>query len=74
MKLAGAGAMAILTSGHQPAAVNHRSWRVKLRARLATSEEKAESQPICDQHCAAYGGVRKRTMREIPIFVCEPHG
>ncbi|MCH8841068.1 MAG: nitroreductase family deazaflavin-dependent oxidoreductase, partial [Planctomycetes bacterium] len=28
--------------------------------------------PICDQHYAPYADYRKRTVRDIPIFVCEP--
>ena len=51
--------------------VNHRGRRMKLRARLATSEEKRELWPICDQHYAPYADYRKRTTRDIPIFVCE---
>ena len=57
---------------HPEIAVSHRNHRMKLRARLATSEEKRELWPICDQHYAPYADYRKRTTREIPIFVCEP--
>ena len=52
--------------------VRHRSRRMKLRARLASPEEKPELWPICDQHYAPYADYRKRTDRDIPIFVCEP--
>jgi deazaflavin-dependent oxidoreductase (nitroreductase family) len=52
--------------------VSHRRRRMKLRARLASPEEKPELWPICDQHYAPYAEYRKRTTREIPIFVCEP--
>lgn len=52
--------------------VNHRGRRMQLRARQATAEEKPALWPICDQHYAPYAEYRKRTTREIPIFVCEP--
>jgi deazaflavin-dependent oxidoreductase (nitroreductase family) len=57
---------------HPEIAVSHRRRRMKLRARLATPEEKPELWPICDQHYAPYADYRKRTSRDIPIFVCEP--
>ncbi len=56
---------------HPDIAVNHRGRRMKLRARLATSDEKPNLWPICDQHYAPYADYRKRTTRDIPIFVCE---
>ncbi|MCH8134027.1 MAG: nitroreductase family deazaflavin-dependent oxidoreductase, partial [Myxococcales bacterium] len=37
---------------HPDIAVNHRGRRMKLRARLATSDEKPNLWPICDQHYA----------------------
>ncbi len=52
--------------------VSHRNRRMKLRARLATPEEKPGLWPISDQHYAPYADYRKRTTRDIPIFVCEP--
>ena len=56
---------------HPDIAVNHRGRRMKLRARLARSDEKPNLWPICDQHYAPYADYRKRTTRDIPIFVCE---
>ena len=56
---------------HPEIAVSHRGRRMNLRARLATPEEKPELWPICDQHYAPYADYRKRTTRDIPIFVCE---
>ncbi len=56
---------------HPEIAVSHRGRRVELVARLAVPEEKAELWPVCDQHYAPYADYRKRTTREIPIFVCE---
>ncbi len=52
--------------------VEHRGRRMNLRARLATSAEKPTLWPICDEHYAPYADYRKRTTRDIPIFVCEP--
>jgi len=54
--------------------VEHRGERMRLRARLATPEEKPALWPVCDSHYAPYADYRKRTTREIPIFVCEPRG
>lgn len=52
--------------------VAHRGRRMNLRARLATPEEKPSLWPICDRHYAPYADYRRRTNRDIPIFVCEP--
>jgi deazaflavin-dependent oxidoreductase (nitroreductase family) len=52
--------------------VTHRGRHMKLRARLATPEEKPALWPTCDQHYAPYAEYRTRTDRDIPIFVCEP--
>jgi deazaflavin-dependent oxidoreductase (nitroreductase family) len=57
---------------HPEIVVSHRRRSMKLRARLADPEEKPELWPICDQHYAPYAEYRKRTTRDIPIFVCEP--
>ena len=48
--------------------------REKLRARLATSEEKPALWPICDACYPPYADYRARTTRDIPIFVCEARG
>ena len=45
---------------------------MKLRARLATGDEKPSLWPICDRRYAPYAEYRTRTSRDIPIFVCEP--
>jgi deazaflavin-dependent oxidoreductase (nitroreductase family) len=52
--------------------VRHRGRRMKLRARLATAEEKPALWPICDASYAPYAEYRARTKRDIPIFICEP--
>ena len=57
---------------HPEIAVSHRRRRMKLRARLATPEEKPGLWPICDRHYGPYADYRKRTTRDIRIFVCEP--
>jgi deazaflavin-dependent oxidoreductase (nitroreductase family) len=57
---------------HPDIEVNHRGRVMKLRARLATPDEKPALWPVCDEHYAPYADYRKRTTRDIPIFVCEP--
>ncbi|MCH7868539.1 MAG: nitroreductase family deazaflavin-dependent oxidoreductase [Myxococcales bacterium] len=57
---------------HPEIEVRYRGRRMKLSARLAEPEEKSKLWPICDQHYAPYADYRKRTVRDIPIFVCEP--
>ena len=52
--------------------VTHRSRRVRLRARLATSDERPELWPICVEHYSPFAEYQTRTQREIPIFVGEP--
>ena len=56
---------------HPDIAVSHRGRRVRLVARLATPEERADLWPVCDLRFAPYADYRKRTTRDIPIFVCE---
>ena len=57
---------------HPEIEVNHRGRCMKLRARLASADEKPGLWPVCDEHYAPYADYRKRTQRDIPIFVCEP--
>lgn len=52
--------------------VRHRGNRIKLRARLASAEEKAALWPVCDSHYAPFADYRARTSRDIPMFICEP--
>ena len=56
---------------HPDIVVNHRGRHMQLRARLARPDEKPNLWPICDQHYAPYADYRKRTTRDIPVFVCE---
>jgi deazaflavin-dependent oxidoreductase (nitroreductase family) len=55
-------------------AVRYRGKDMKLRARLATPEEKPSLWPVCDAAYAPFVDYRARTSRDIPIFVCEPRG
>ena len=57
---------------HDQITVRHRGRQMKLRARLATDEEKQALWAVCDQHYPPYAEYRTRTTREIPIFVCAP--
>ena len=57
---------------HPDIEVRHRTDTMKLRARLARADEKPALWPICDACYAPYADYRKRTTRDIPIFVCEP--
>jgi len=57
---------------HPDIEVSHRGRVMKLRARLATAEEKPALWPVCDASYAPYAEYRGRTSRDIPIFVCEP--
>jgi deazaflavin-dependent oxidoreductase (nitroreductase family) len=57
---------------HPDIAVRHRGRETKLRARLASADEKPALWPVCDEHYAPFADYRRRTTRDIPIFVCEP--
>jgi len=57
---------------HPHIEVRHRNQRMQLEARLASPEEKPALWPICDRYYAPYADYRKRTPRDIPIFVCTP--
>ena len=57
---------------HPDIEVEQGGRRMKLRARIADTAEKAELWPICVEHYAPYDDYQKRTTRDIPVFVCEP--
>lgn len=57
---------------HPDIEVRHRGDHMKLRARLASLDEKPALWPICDEHYAPFEEYRARTTREIPMFICEP--
>jgi len=43
-----------------------------MRARTASSEEKAELWPRIVSAYKGYGGYQRRTSRDIPVVICEP--
>ncbi len=45
---------------------------LRLRARRASVEEKAEVWPTCVEHYPDYDLYQRRTERDIPVFICEP--
>ena len=49
-----------------------RNDSLKLRARRASAEEKAEVWPICCDAYPDYAQYQRRTDRDIPVFLCEP--
>ena len=57
---------------HPDIEVNYRGKRMRLAARLATADEKPALWPLCEACYAPYAEYRRRTERDIPIFVCEP--
>ena len=52
--------------------VNVKGETLKLRARRASQEEKAEVWPVCCEHYPDYEQYQRRTDRDIPVFICEP--
>jgi deazaflavin-dependent oxidoreductase (nitroreductase family) len=54
--------------------VHAKGQAMKLRARLASSEEKAEVWPVCCKHYPDYQNYQDRSTRDIPVFLCEPRG
>ncbi len=46
--------------------------KLRLRARVASPEEKKVFWPVCVEHYAPYEDYQQRTDRDIPVFVCEP--
>lgn len=57
---------------HPDIEITQRGERLALRARLASADEKPALWPLCDARWADFATYRKRTTRDIPIFVCEP--
>jgi len=57
---------------HPEIEVRHRGRALSLRARLASHEEKPALWPVCDRHYPPFADYRRRTDRDIPVFVCEP--
>ena len=46
--------------------------KLALRARVASTAEKAEVWPVCCDHYPDYANYQARTDRDIPVFICEP--
>lgn len=44
----------------------------RMRARRASTEEKAELWPVCVKYYPPYDEYQARTERDIPVFICEP--
>ncbi len=59
---------------HPDITIVHGGKRHPLTARIVEGEEKAALWPVCDAHYADYALYRKRTTRDIPMFLCEPRG
>ena len=53
--------------------IEHKGKRRKFCARLSKGAEKDTLWPFCYRYYAAYEKYRKRTTRDIPLFVCEPN-
>jgi len=49
-----------------------RDKTLRLRARLASAQEKAEAWPRCVAAYPPYADYQKRTTRDIPVFICDP--
>ena len=57
---------------HPDVEVQVKSRKMRLRARQVDDEEKARLWPVCVEHYKEYDDYRRRTDRNIPVFVCEP--
>jgi len=51
----------------------YKSKKMKLKARRVDDAEKEEVWPICVEHYPPFADYRKRTDRNIPVYVCEPY-
>jgi deazaflavin-dependent oxidoreductase (nitroreductase family) len=58
---------------HPDAELTMGDKRRRVRARLATEEERGELWPRVIATYKGYGSYRKRTKREIPLVICEPY-
>jgi len=50
--------------------ITYRGVSKSYTARLAQADEKPALWPVCDSCYAPYAHYRKRTTRDIPIFIC----
>ena len=56
---------------HPDIEVQVKGEALSLRAREASAQEKAEVWPVCVAHYPDYDLYRRRTDRDIPVFICE---
>jgi deazaflavin-dependent oxidoreductase (nitroreductase family) len=59
---------------HPDIEVHAKGATLKLHAREASPEEKAEVWPVCCKHYPDYQVYQDRSTRDIPVFICEPRG
>jgi deazaflavin-dependent oxidoreductase (nitroreductase family) len=57
---------------HPQIEVTWKKLSKRLRARVASPEEKAGVWPLCCQHYKDFDLYQRRTGRDIPVFICEP--
>lgn len=57
---------------HPDIEVHVKGKALQLRARIASSEEKAAVWPACVEHYPDYQVYQDRCARDIPVFLCEP--
>ena len=57
---------------HPDVEVQVKDQTLKLHARRASTQEKAEVWPVCVEHYPDYEQYQRRTTRDIPVFICEP--
>ena len=57
---------------HPDVEVHVKGKTLQLRARIASSEEKAAVWPACVEYYPDYQVYQDRCARDIPVFLCEP--
>jgi len=57
---------------HPDIEVQVKGESLSLRARVASTEEKAKVWPVCCEHYPDYQTYQDRSIRDIPVFLCEP--
>ena len=57
---------------HPDVEVQVKGRKMNLRARQVDDDEKAELWPVCVEHYKEYDDYRRRTDRNMPVYVCEP--
>ncbi|MHA6668353.1 nitroreductase family deazaflavin-dependent oxidoreductase [Homoserinimonas sp. A447] len=59
---------------HPEVELTIRDETLRMRARTATADEKAELWPTIVKVNPGYAGYQRRTDRDIPVVICEPMG